>query len=142
MHLIKLSFIGKSTNKIIDPSKIPFISVKKETNTKLSKETLPENKDIDDKNKTKEEGGIKILRDNACIDIKGHNMICGTIENTMNKPAKNVIIKIELFDENKNFIAFTEAKIYNLEANTKFDFQAPIFYKTASDYKIIKISSD
>ena len=86
--------------------------------------------------------GISIIKHNPCVDSKGNNTICGTIVNSTTSPAKNITIKIELYDGNKNFIAFTEAKIYHLEAKTKFDFQAPVFYDTAVDYKIIKISSN
>ena len=91
--------------------------------------------------KTNSKPGINVIKNNPCQDSKGNNMICGTISNSTSKPIKNVVIKIELFDKDKNFVAFTEAKIYQLDAKTNFDFQAPIFYSTVASYKIIKVSS-
>ena len=85
------------------------------------------------------ESGLNISNSATCEENKA---ICGTITNTSNKLAKNIVIKIELYDKNKKFIAFSEAKIYSLNAGAQWNFKAPIYYNTVASYKIIKISSN
>ena len=91
--------------------------------------------------KYKTSTGLGIIEDNICYGINNAKMICGTIVNTANSPARNIIIKFYLYDKNKNFIAFTEAKIYTLDKKEQFEFQAPIYYNTVDNYKLFKITS-
>lgn len=138
---IYLSQFDKVWVKIKNPSQKSTLGIITNKKANLEEEILNSEKTQSvEQVKTKSKEGINILRDNSCVDKNGNNMVCGTIINSTNKPAKNIVIKIELYDKDKKFVAFSEAKIYKLEANSQFDFQAPIFYDTVSDYKIIKIS--
>lgn len=85
--------------------------------------------------------GLNILEDDFCTDVRDMKMICGTIVNISNKPAKNIVIKFHLLDKDKKFVAFTEAKIYKLDGMEEWNFKAPIYYKTVESYKVFKIIS-
>ena len=130
--------------KIKNPSQNSPIGMIKGINERdLTKEITQETETANNKAITNvSKQGISISRHNPCVDSKGNNMVCGTIINNTQKPAKNITIKIELYDKDENFVAFSESRIYQLKAQEEFDFQAPIFYNTVTDYKIIKISSN
>lgn len=89
-----------------------------------------------------DKSGINVIKDNPCQNLKKDLMICGSVVNTTDSPAKNIVVKIELFDKDKNFINFAYGKIYYLNPKSSAEFQAPIYYDTAVNYKIIKISSN
>ena len=116
--------------------KTKLIDIKKE---KITPQTQPKTNSTQQKETVITKSGIKVVKDNMCQDLKGNLMICGVVENTTNYPAKNIEIKIELFDGNKNFINFTRGKIYSLKANSKQEFMAPIYYQTVDSYRIVKV---
>lgn len=116
--------------------KTKLVNINQENTAKQTqqKENLPQQKEA-----LVAKEGIKIIKDNMCQDLSGNLMICGIVENTTDYPARNVEIKIELFDKNKNFINFTRGKIYSLKANSKQEFMAPIYYQTVDSYRIVKV---
>jgi len=91
--------------------------------------------------KYKTKSGLNIIEDDICYGLNDVRMICGTIVNTTSKPAKNIVIKFHLFDKDKNFVAFSEAKIYSLTPKAQYEFQAPIYYNTVNSYKFFKITA-
>lgn len=125
----------------------PFDNVKQATSREIVEqyqiqtgETEPE-VIIEEKYKHATPLGLNIIEDDLCYDVNGAKMICGTIINTTDKPAKNIVIKFHLFDKNKNFVSFAQAKIYNLNAKAQWEFQAPIYYNTVDSYKFFKITA-
>lgn len=116
--------------------KTKLVNIKEE---KITPQTQPKTNSTQQKETVITKSGIKVVKDNMCQDLKGNLMICGVVKNTTNYPAKNIEIKIELFDGNKNFINFTRGKIYSLKANSKQEFMAPIYYQTVDSYRIVKV---
>lgn len=130
--------INKFKTNIVQ-NKNPLKVIEKANNPDFVKEFL-NNEDNVGKYNVNTQTGLKISNDHICEDFSGNKKICGNIVNTNAQDAKNIVIKFQLFDDNKKFVAFSEAKIYELKGGSGFDFQAPIFYKTVTNYKMINIT--
>ncbi|MBQ4646630.1 MAG: TM2 domain-containing protein [Candidatus Gastranaerophilales bacterium] len=134
--------IKKITNNEIET---PFDNLKKKKASDILKKyegTTSEKKTENIDYSFVSKSGVNILEDSPCYNSQGKSTICGVVVNSADKDARNILVKIELYDKNKKFISFSEAKIYSLKSGEKLEFQAPIYYDTVASYKISKIVVD